>query len=147
MVLHQIITGDHVSLSGWTSKVQRAGGVHQGLISGEVLLVASTALSTQSLLHTHTGKQIMVMVLPEKVNKTLPAPMWRDLLQMIGNAFPAYEVVARNSGGTVSSQCPLCHSKLCAHAQMWCCKTKEAPSQAGMAAHDKIMSALLEKAT
>ncbi len=55
-----------------------------------------------------------------------------------------YEVVARNSWGTVSSLCPLCHKEeeSYAHMQMWCEKTKEV--QRIMAAHDRIATALLE---
>ncbi len=81
-------------------------------------------------------------VLAERGPNTLPAAMQRDFLQMIGNAFPVFEVVARNSGGAVSARCPLCQGEeeLYAHMQMWCEKTK----QARMAAHDRIATALLD---
>jgi hypothetical protein len=61
---------------------------------------------------------------------------------MIGSAFPVYEVVALNSGGTVSSSCPLCHKEESyKHMQMWCNRTKEVL----MAAHHKIAAALLDR--
>jgi ribonuclease HI len=142
MAFYSSVTGAQLSPSGWTSKVETAARVYQGSISGERLRNTNSALSTQSLQLSNSGKEIMGAVLAEKGRRTLPAAMRRDFLQMIGNAFPVYEVVARNSGGAVSSRCPLCHGEeeSYAHMQMWCGKTKEAR----MAAHDRIMAALLQ---
>ncbi len=53
----------------------------------------------------------MGRVLADRGKKTLLVQMQRDFLQMIGNAFPVYEVIVRNSGGSVSSQCLLCHKE------------------------------------
>ncbi len=96
--------------------------INQGLVSTDRLRACNTALSTASLLRPHSGKEVMGEVLAERGHNTLPAAMRRDFLQMMGNAFPVFKIVARNSWGAVSASCQLCQQdkESYAHVQMWC---------------------------
>ncbi len=91
--------------TGWTNKVEQSVLVYQG----ERCWLKQHNRAKHTLLATCTNgyvhKEIMGRVLRlgerGKQTWTLPEPMRRDLLLMMGNTFPVYKVVARNSGGTV----------------------------------------------
>mmetsp|Transcript_62389 Transcript_62389/g.129494 ORF Transcript_62389/g.129494 Transcript_62389/m.129494 type:complete len:205 (+) Transcript_62389:2887-3501(+) len=73
----------------------------------------------------------------------LKQQMVRDFLQMIGNAFPVAQIVARNKEQSVSDKCQLCKKAIetYPHMQMGCEKTEKARSKC----HDMILRTLLDE--
>eukprot|EP00961_Rhodomonas_salina_P081722 1098591-Rhodomonas_salina.1 len=73
----------------------------------------------------------------------LPSPMLRDFLQMMGNAFPVYSVVERNTKGSVSARCQLCGKgdETYAHMQGHCEELMGIRQQA----HDDIVETIMHE--